>query len=229
MGNRNNKEKGKRLKMKIVSINTSKPIEIEYEGRVVRTSIFKNPVQGPVYVSKFNVEGDQQADRDNHGGEFKAVYAYSYDHYTHWADMLERSDLEYGHFGETITVTGLDESTLCIGDQLQAGEVVFTVTQPRVPCYKLAIRFDDKEMPKKFLKAALTGCYFKVLQEGNIQVGDNLSIIKRDENQVSVKSLFESYNNSKTNSALEVLRNSLKVTELSPSWKSQIEKRLSEL
>jgi MOSC domain-containing protein YiiM len=213
--------------MKIVSINVSPPVEIIHENKRIMTGIFKKPVEGPVYVSKDNIEGDGQADLKNHGGGYKAVYAYSFDHYTYWSDVLDRDDIEYGQFGENLTVTGLDETKLCIGDQLETGEVKFVITQPRVPCFKLGIRFGDSQMPKKFLKSALTGCYLRVLQEGHILAGDDLRVIHCDKNKVSIKSLFESYYISKEKVAREVLRNSLQVTELSPSWRIQIEKRLS--
>jgi MOSC domain-containing protein YiiM len=213
--------------MKILSINTSTPIELIHEGKTVRTSIFKHPVKGPVYVSKFNVEGDEQADRDNHGGEFKAVYAYSYDHYSYWSKILGRNDLEYGHFGETLTVSGLDESEVCIGDQLQVGEVKFAVTQPRVPCSKLGIRFEDNEMPKKFLQSALTGCYFRVLKEGYIQVGDDIAMISHKNSRISIKDLFKAVYLDKGEVVVEILQKSLQMNDLSPSWRKQIKKRLA--
>jgi len=213
--------------MKIVSINVSPPVEIIHDNKKIMTGIFKKPVEGPVYASKYNLAGDGQADLKNHGGVDKAVYAYSYDHYAYWSEILDRKDFEYGQFGENLTVDGLDESKLCIGDQLEVGEVKFAITQPRVPCFKLGIRFGDSQMPKKFLKSALTGCYLRVLQQGHVQTGDVIKIIKRDKNQVSVKDLFEAYYISKEETATKILRNALQVPELSLSWRTQIEKRLS--
>ncbi len=215
--------------MKIISINVSYPVEIIDKGKTVRTGIFKKPVDGPVYVSKMNIEGDGQADLRNHGGGYKAIYAYSYDHYAYWSEVLERNDFEFGQFGENLTVAGLDESILCIGDQLAVGEVTFSVTQPRVPCSKLGIRFGDRDMPRKFMQAALTGCYLRVLQEGSIQTGDEVEIIFQDENRITVKDLFKAYYLSKESEGVEVLRRSLSVKNLSPAWRTQIEKRLKQL
>jgi MOSC domain-containing protein YiiM len=194
---------------------------------IITTGIFKKPVDGLVYASKYNLVGDGQADLKNHGGAYKAIYAYSYDHYDYWSKILNRQDFEFGQFGENLTVAGLDESKLCIGDHLQAGEVEVVITQPRVPCFKLGIRFGDRQMPKKFLESALTGFYMKVLQEGYIQAGDVIKIIKRDYNQISVKDLFEAFYISKKKRALTILRISMEVNDLSPSWRTQIEKRLS--
>ncbi len=213
--------------MKILSVNISRPVEIEYNQKIITTGIFKKPVDGPVYASKYNLAGDGQADLKNHGGEYKAVYAYSYNHYDYWSKVLNRKDFEFGQFGENLTVAGLDESKLCIGDHLQAGKVELVITQPRVPCFKLGIKFGDRQMPKKFLESALTGLYLKVLQEGYLQTGDVIKIIKRDDKQISVKDLFVAFYISKEKSALTILRNSLKVNDLSPSWRAQIEKRLS--
>jgi MOSC domain-containing protein YiiM len=212
--------------MKIISINVSRPVEIIHEGKTVRTGIFKKPVEGPVYVSKLNIEGDGQADLKNHGGGHKAVYAYSYDHYPYWSEVLERSDFEFGQFGENLTVTGLDESILCIGDQLAVREVTFSVTQPRVPCSKLGIRFGDRDMPRKFMDKALTGCYLMVLKEGYIQAGDELKIISRDKNNISVKDLFKAYYHAEGLEGDEILKRASQVTALSPSWRAQIKKRL---
>jgi MOSC domain-containing protein YiiM len=213
--------------MKILSVNISKPVEVIYNKRIITTGIFKKPVEGPLYASKQNLAGDGQADLKNHGGLYKAIYAYSYDHYGYWSRNLNRQDFEFGQFGENLTVAGLDESKLCIGDQLQTGGVELMITQPRVPCFKLGIKFGDRQMPKKFQASALTGFYMKVLQEGYVQAGDVIKIVKRDENQISVKNLFEAFYISKEESALTILQKSMEVKDLSPSWKAQIEKRLS--
>jgi len=213
--------------MKILSVNISRPVEIEYNKKIITTGIFKKAVEGPVYASKYNMAGDGQADLKNHGGLYKAIYAYSYDHYGYWSRILNRQDFEFGQFGENLTVAGLDESKLWIGDHLQAGGAELVITQPRVPCFKLGVRFGDRQMPKKFLESALTGFYLRVLQEGYIQAGDVIKIIKRDDKQISVKDLFVAFYISKEKSALTILRNSLGVNDLSPSWRAQIEKRLS--
>jgi MOSC domain-containing protein YiiM len=213
--------------MKIVSINISPPKIITYKGKLIQTGIFKKPVRGPVFASTHNLTGDGQADLKNHGGPDKAVYAYSDDHYQYWSKVLNREDFEYGQFGENLTVTGLDESLLCIGDQLQAGSVEFVITQPRVPCFKLGVRFADAQMPKKFLKSALTGCYLRVLQEGYLQAGDTINIVKHHKIRISLKDLFTAFYHKKTENAEIILAEALKVSDLSAAWKNQIEKRLS--
>jgi MOSC domain-containing protein YiiM len=213
--------------MKLVSINVSPPIKIIHNNKTIMTGIFKKPVEGPVYASELNLAGDGQADLKNHGGVDKAIYAYSYDHYVYWERTLNRHDFDYGQFGENLTVSGLDESKLYIGDQLQAGEAIFTITQPRVPCFKLGIRFGDKHMPKKFMQAALTGIYLKVVKEGYLQAGDDLNVIKQDENRVSVKNLFTAFYLAQDDNSLGILRDALHVTDLSQAWRRQIEKRLT--
>jgi len=213
--------------MKLVSINVSPPIKIIHDNKTIMTGIFKKPVEGLVYASKYNLTGDGQADLENHGGVDKAIYAYSYDHYPYWERKLNRHDFDYGQFGENLTVSGLDESMLCVGDQLQAGEAIVVITQPRVPCFKLGIRFADKLMPKKFMQAALTGIYLKVVKEGYLQAGDDIDVIKPDENRVSVKNLFTAFYLAQNENSLRILRDALHVTDLSQAWRRQIEKRLA--
>jgi MOSC domain-containing protein YiiM len=213
--------------MKIISVNLSAPLEVVHKKKTIRTGIFKKAVAGPVYAAKYNLAGDGQADLKNHGGEYKAVYAYSYDHYAYWSERLKRRDFEYGQFGENLTVSGLDETQLCIGDQLQAGQVIMTITQPRVPCFKLSIKFADPHMPRKFMASAMTGCYLRVLQEGYLQAGDELCLIKAADQRITVKQLFSAYYLSKGKSALDILKRVLQEKDLSPSWRRQIEERLT--
>ena len=214
--------------MKILSVNVSPPLEIAYRKKIIRTGIFKKPVVGKIYASQYNLDGDGQADLKNHGGLDKAVYAYSYDHYKYWKQVLDRNDFEYGQFGENLTVTGLDESGLYIGDELQAGTVRFVVTQPRVPCFKLGVRFNDSRMPKRFLQSALTGCYLRVLQEGYLQAGDELALVKREPIRLSVKDLFKALYHPRTETTTQILAQALQITYLSRAWRTQIEERLSE-
>jgi len=195
---------------------------------MIRTGIFKKAVEGKVYVSRYNLVGDGQADLKNHGGLDKAVYAYSYDHYSYWKQVLNRNDFIYGQFGENLTLAGFDESGLCIGDQLRAGNVLLVATQPRVPCFKLGVRFNDSRMPKKFLQSALTGCYLRVLHEGYLQAGDELTLVERDPVRISVKALFKALYHPRTESTTQILAQALRITYLSLVWRTQIEERLSE-
>lgn len=212
--------------MKLVSVNVSLPREIRHGGKIIRTGIFKEPVTGPVRVDSRNLEGDEQADPKNHGGEHKAVYAYSLDHYEYWRGVLDRTEMTYGQFGENLTISGLDERESCIGDQLRIGTALFTVTQPRVPCFKLGIRFGDEKVPKLFTEAARTGFYLRVLQGGCMEAGDSTELLERGRGQVAIRTLFEAYMRPKGKDAEKTLLQALEVPELSPEWRASITKRL---
>ena len=143
--------------MKLVSVNVGLPRDIEVNGKTVRTSIWKNPVQGRVHVSTLNLDGDQQSDLTVHGGIDKAVYLYPTEHYPYWAAQLPAMELPLGAFGENFSVEGLLEDQVKIGDRLRVGSAEFVVTQPRLPCYKLGIRFDRRDMVKRSCKASAPG------------------------------------------------------------------------
>ncbi len=212
--------------MKLMSVNVSRPIEVQYRDRPIKTGIFKKPVAGSVRVQRHNLEGDGQADLDNHGGEHKAVYAYSLDHYAYWRGVLNREEMPYGQFGENLTVAGLDESECCIGDQLQIGSALFTITQPRVPCFKLGIRLGNENMPRLFSESARTGFYLRVLREGTIEAGDAVNIVERGYGGVAIMPLFQAYMSRDYKVATPTLARALEVRELSPEWRLQIQKKL---
>ena len=155
--------------VKLVSVNVGLPREIEWKGKIVRTSIFKAPLSGPVRVAKLNLEGDQQSDLTVHGGIDKAVYAYPSEHYPFWQGELPDMDLPWGVFGENFTTKGLLEDAVHIGDRFRAGSAELVVTQPRMPCFKLGIRFNRPDMVKRFLESGRTGFYFAVLKEGEVK------------------------------------------------------------
>jgi MOSC domain-containing protein YiiM len=165
--------------MQLISVNVGLPRTVEWRGQVIQTSIFKEPVSGRVRVNRLNVEGDRQSDLTVHGGVDKAVYAYPAEHYPFWAEELSRPDLPYGVFGENLTTTGLNESNVCIGDRLRIGSAEFVVTQPRMPCFKLAARFERTDMVRRFLHSGRTGFYLAVSQEGEIGADDAISVIER--------------------------------------------------
>lgn len=212
--------------MKLLSVNVSQPIEVHHRDRLIRTAIFKKAVTGPIRVKSSNLEGDGQADLDNHGGEHKAVYAYSLDHYRYWREVLNRQEMPYGQFGENLTVADLDESESCIGDQLQIGSALFTITQPRVPCFKLGIRLGDERMPKLFSESARTGFYMRVLREGVVEAGDVVDVLGRGHGRVPIRALFEAYLKPGDRDASRTLARALDVPELSPEWRESIMKRL---
>jgi MOSC domain-containing protein YiiM len=214
------------MPMKLVSVNVSPPIEVRHGDKALRTGIFKKPVAGPVRVMRCNLEGDGQADLENHGGEHKAVYAYALEHYGYWRAVLAREEMPYGQFGENLTLSGLDESVSCVGDQLELGSALFTITQPRVPCYKLGIRLGEASMPRLFSESARTGFYLKVLREGVIEAGDSMKLVQRGPGNVTIATLFKAYLRPGDAGAAQILRRGLAVPELSPDWRAQIEKRL---
>ena len=161
----------------VVSVNVGLPRTVAWHGEAVTTGIFKTPVIGAVRVTYSNIDGDKQADLTVHGGRDKAVYAYPSEHYEYWRAVFQRREIEWGAFGENLTTAGLDEETTAVSDRLRIGTAVFEVTQPRIPCYKLALRFDDRLMVKRFLQSRRTGFYLRVIEEGELTAGDSIDRI----------------------------------------------------
>jgi len=176
--------------MKIISLNVGQPREIDWNGRTVRTSIWKSPVEGSLRVQAHNLDGDRQSDLSVHGGLRKAVYAYPSEHYDYWKPQLPGTDLPWGAFGENFTTEGLLEHDVRIGDRLTIGSAEFMVTQPRMPCYKLGIRLGDDAMVKRFLLSARSGFYLAVVQEGDVSAGDPIAFTRRDDHGVTVEDEF---------------------------------------
>jgi MOSC domain-containing protein YiiM len=172
-----------RSQMKLVSLNTGLPREVVWRGINVTTGIFKQPVEGRVALRKLNLDGDRQADLTVHGGEFKAVYCYPRAHYDYWKRELPGQKLPMGAFGENFTVHGLLEDSVHLGDQFSVGTAEVVVTQPRLPCYKLGVRFQSDDMVKRFLASGRTGFYFAVTREGEVGAGDEIKAIARDATQ----------------------------------------------
>lgn len=210
--------------MKLLSVNVGFPREIEWKGKLVRTSIFKAPVLGRVRVTQLNLEGDQQSDLSVHGGIEKAVYAYPSEHYPFWRKELPGIDLPWGVFGENFTTEGLLEEAVYIGDRLRVGSAEFVVTQPRMPCFKLGIRFDRPDIVKRFLQSGRSGFYFAVVKEGEVTVGDSIELLKRDEHGVTVADVVNLYGRDATNQ--ELLRRVSDLPSLPESWRDYFRKRL---
>jgi MOSC domain-containing protein YiiM len=210
--------------MKLLSVNVGLPREIEWNGKIVRTSIFKAPVTGRVRVAKLNVEGDQQSDLTVHGGFDKAVYAYPSEHYLFWRREFPGMNLALGVFGENFTTAGLLEETLHIGDRLRVGSAEFAVTQPRMPCFKLGIRFNRSDMVKRFLQSGRTGFYFAVLKEGEVAAGDSIELIERDEHNIPVADIVNLYGGDAANQ--DLLRSVSELPSLPSSWREYFRKRL---
>src|SRR5438105_6926388 len=185
--------------MKLLSVNVGLPREVEWNGKIIRTSIFKAPVSGRVRVAKLNLEGDQQSDLSVHGGIDKAVYAYPSEHYPFWRNELPGADLPWGAFGENFTTEGLLEETVHIGDRLRIASAEFVVTQPRMPCFKLGIRFGRSDIVKRFLQSGRSGFYFAVLREGEVTAGDSIELLARHEHGVTVTDVVNLYRRDATN------------------------------
>ena len=188
--------------MKLLSVNVGLPREVTWKGKSVTTGIFKEPVSDRVMVRSLNLDGDGQADLTVHGGTDKAIYVYPFEHYEYWRDELPHIELTPGIFGENFTITGLREEAVNIGDYFHIGTVKLMVTQPRMPCYKLGIRFGRPDMVKRFLASRRTGFYFRVLQEGEVGAGDALELVSRDDNNITVADITQLYVRAEDNSEL---------------------------
>lgn len=213
--------------MKLESINVSLPVTVEYNNKIISTGIFKKPTQDSIAVSHQGLAGDQQVDLTNHGGEHKAVYAFSAQHYHYWRKVLNRPDLCYGQFGENLTISELDESKLCIGDHLQIGECILEITQPRVPCFKLGMALERSDMPKLFVQHGATGIYFRVLHPGSINSGSKVELTYQQPRQLSVYSLFNAYFDKHFDGAKQIIQLATTVPALSQEWQQKINDRLA--
>ena len=172
--------------MDIVSVNVGQPREVPWRGNMIRTGIFKEPVAGRVAIRTLNLDGDRQADLSVHGGPSKAVYAYPAEHYDFWRGELPDADLPFGMFGENLTTRGLKEDEIYVGDRFRVGSAELIVTEPRMPCYKLGIRFGRKDILKRFLASRRSGFYLAVVREGEVGPGDSIERIARDPERVTV-------------------------------------------
>lgn len=212
--------------MKVVSVNVGMPREIVWQDRPLTTSIFKSPVEGRVPVRRLNLDGDKQSDLTVHGGSDKAVYGYPADHYPAWKSELPDAELGWGAFGENLTIDGLLETDLAIGDVVRAGTAELMVTQPRVPCMKLAARFGRPDMVKRFADSRRSGFYFRVVTEGEVGAGDSVEFVDRVTDRVTVRDLDDLFF-SKTEPDRAFLRRVLGARGLAEVWRVEIEKILS--
>jgi len=179
--------------MKIISLNVGLPRSVPYMDGEVTTSIFKSAVPGPLMLRRLNLDGDFQSDLQVHGGKNKALYAYASEHYEYWRDQLPEVDFTWGNFGENLTTEGLREQDACIGDVYRIGAAIVRVTQPRLPCYKLGIRFGRADMVKRFLASGRSGIYFYVVEEGLVNVGDAIEKISAVPNGISIWDVNKAY------------------------------------
>ena len=210
--------------MKIVSVNVGLPREVSWQGKLVTTGIFKKPVDGPVMMRTLNLDGDGQADLTVHGGASKAVYAYPSEHYGYWRTELPGVDLPSGMFGENFTTKGLLEEAIYIGDKFRIGEAEIMVTEPRMPCYKLGIKFGRADIIKRFLASRRTGFYFAVVREGMVGAGDAVELIGREQQKISVADITRLYTFEKND--LKSLRRAIEVEALPENWKGYFRHQL---
>lgn len=209
--------------MRVISVNVGMPRDVAWRGRTVRTAIFKDPVAGPIPLRRLNLDGDAQADLTVHGGPEKAVYAYSHEHYDGWRSRLHR-DLTPGAFGENLTTEGLTEDTVHIGDEFRVGTARLVACQPRLPCYKLGLRFGDPGMVKRFLEAGHPGIYFSVAEEGVVAAGDPIERVAENEARVTVSAMFRLVLTPDPDQA--TLHRLLSIPTLAAVWREELEARL---
>lgn len=213
--------------MKLVSVNVGLPREVTWHGKLVTTGIFKQPVTGRVALHKLNLDGDRQADLTVHGGEYKAVYCYPISHYDYWKKELPGRELPLAIFGENFTVDGPLEDTVHIGDQFSIGSAEVVVTQPRLPCYKLGIRFGDDTMVHRFLDSGKSGFYLAVTREGEVGAGDEIKLTSSDSNAVPVSAINRLYVvKTYSDDDLNMIQRALRVAALTESWKEYFRERL---
>lgn len=210
--------------MKIISINVGLPQEVPWGKRTTFTSIYKSPVEGSVEVLTENLEGDKQADLSVHGGPNKAIYVYPAEHYSYWQASLNVQKLDWGNFGENFTSEGLLEEYVNIGDIFQVGTAQVRVTEPRMPCYKLGIRFGRIDMVKRFLASKRPGFYLAVIKKGKVQAGDIFTLVERNKEDISVADISCLYAFEKDD--WETLRRVVKLKALSESWRNIFQQRL---
>jgi MOSC domain-containing protein YiiM len=216
--------------MKLVSVNIGLPRQVTWRGRNTTTAIYKQPAGGRVALRKLNLDGDRQADLTVHGGEHKAVYCYPLAHYDYWRKELPGQELPMGVFGENFTTDGLLEDSVHLGDQLAVGSAEVVVTQPRLPCYKLGVRFQSDDMVKRFFASRRTGFYLAVAREGEVGVGDELRVIARDPNGVPVSEITRLYAEKRYGDAeMTSVRRALRVAALPESWKEYFRGRLEKM
>lgn len=213
--------------MKVISVNVGLPREVIFKGEVVITGIFKEPVKGRIKLRNLNLDGDRQADLTVHGGIDKAVYAYPAEHYKYWIHELPETAFSWGMFGENFTTEGLVEDSVNIGDLFQIGTARLIATQPRMPCYKLGVKFKRTDIIRKFLNSRRPGIYFKVLNEGDVGAGDEIKLISRDKNNVTINDIVRLYVEDKTD--IEAMQRAITVESLPLGWRHHFYEQIRQM
>lgn len=197
----------------VISIHVGLPTKFEYKGRKAKSAIWKNPVNGKVFARGINLEGDDQADREAHGGFDKAVYAYASEDLTWWTNEIGRV-VAPGELGENLTLKDISVNDALIGEQWKVGETILEVSEPRIPCWRLGVKMNDKSFPRKFTKALKPGAYLRIIQEGFLENGDSVEIIERPDHALSVRDVFEIYTHTH-----EKADRILEVSKMSDAWR----------
>lgn len=210
--------------MEIVSTNIGEPVTIEWRGQKLQTGIYKYPVEVPIYLGKEDVASDNVIDRRYHGGVDKACYLYSADHYSFWQKEYPDVSLQWGMFGENLTVKGLDEATIRIGDKFKIGTAIVQVTQPRQPCFKLGIRFENPEVVSDFWSRPYPGVYVRVLEEGEARVGDQITRVETNPESLSVADVFSLFRSKKVDS--DLIQKAVADSNLAASCRRDLKKLL---
>jgi MOSC domain-containing protein YiiM len=213
--------------MRVISVNVGLPKKVNFGKETVTTAIFKNPIKHRVKLYTLNLEGDKQADLTVHGGVDKAVYSYPSEHYKFWKKEIKDFEYSWGTFGENLTTEGLLEDLVNIGDQFQIGSAKVIATQPRMPCYKLAVRFGRMDIIRRFMASERSGIYFKVAQEGEIGVEDKIELIKSDENKVTIRDIVHLQTSGGRDT--EMMNQAIKVKDLPDGWRNYFMEKLTKL
>ena len=211
--------------MQVLSVNVARVQTIEFRGEVHQTGIFKLPAEQPVHVGRLGLAGDRQCDLLNHGGEHKAVYGFADEHYGYWRETLDQPGLQAGAFGENLTVSGLEEEAIHIGDQLAVGSTVLEVSQPRVPCFKLGVALGNERAPALFTRYFHTGVYFRVIEEGQVAPGDTIEVTRRHPAGISVHALFRAFHDRDYPERNALMTEAFKLDVLAPEWRTKLRTR----
>ena len=211
--------------MKLISLNAARPNLMVYKGVTINTGIFKKPVAGRVMLRSLNLDGDRQADLSVHGGPYKAVYAYPSEHYEFWGKQLHDAEMTWGAFGENFTTEGLAEEDLHVGDRFRIGSAVLMVRQPRMPCYKLAAKFQRDDMIERFLRSGRSGFYFSVEEEGEVGVGDSFELLSSNSEDVTIAEMNRLFYHEKYNR--DLLHKAVATAALPEDWREYLSPRLN--
>src|SRR6266852_7385192 len=209
---------------RLLSVNVGLPREVQWNGKTVRTAVWKFPVKGRGMARKLNIDGDAQADLAGHGGEQRAVFVYQIESYHYWQEQLKRADFVHGQFGENFTIEGLHDDAVCVGDRYRIGSALFEITQPRVTCYRVGIRMNEPRMPALLTSSGRPGFYFRVLQEGGVGAGDEIVKVGEAEERMTVAEINALLYSA--NHARDRLERALRIVALSPGWRSSFEELL---